>query len=822
MEPSKFPVHETRELDALRESERRFRAIYEQAPIGMTLVDIRTGRFIEFNAKFCDIVGRTGEELRQMDFVTLTHPDDRAENLRLIAQLRAEALESFTFEKRYIRPDGSVIWVSATVVAMWRKGEEPDFYMTLIEDISGRKATDAERQRQITFDQLITAILGRFASCTGAEIDQEIRESLRTVGQFIGAEEAFVSQISADMSTWSVVYSWSAVGVDLKEKFKAILFGEFPWAEQQLFSGKNLQITDIDDWPGAGSYDREKHEIQGVRSILIMPLRGRGGRVRGGVGLRTLTRSVHWSEEDVRRLRIFADAIANVLERKQIEDALYDSRGTLQQILDTVPHRIFWKDRASNYLGCNMALARDLGLGSPAEIVGKNDSELFTKEAAERYRADDLQIIESGEAKMGYEDAESLPDGTVIWMRVSKIPLRDSQNRVSGLLGVAEDMRMMRQARLALEAAKEAAEAANQAKDQFIAVLSHELRTPLTPVLAMVTAMEDSGRLPETWRADIEAIHRNVELEARLIDDLLDVTRISQGKLILRTEPLDVHASLQAALEICRSELEAKHQELVLALEARRHWVQADPARLGQVFWNLVKNAVKFTPEGGRIEVRTADEAGGRVQITVADNGIGIEADVLPRVFNAFEQGEASRKRRFGGLGLGLSIAKALVEMHHGTLAAASEGRSHGALFTVDLETIEPGPKLAAEPPRAQPEAGPARRILLVEDHEDTARILSRLLRQWGYTVATAGSVATALERAKQAQFDLLVSDLGLPDGSGLEIARHLRGRVRAVALSGYGTDEDIRASLEAGFSEHLTKPVSIQTLRAAVNKLLA
>ncbi len=822
MESSKSPDHEIRELDALRESERRFRAIYEQAPIGMTLVDIRTGRFIEFNAKFCEIAGRPDEELRQMDFVTLTHPDDRPENLRLIAQLRAETLDTFTFEKRYIRPDGSLVWISATAVPMWRKGAEPDCYMTLIEDISERKATEAERQRQITFDRLITAILGRFASCTGAEIDHEIRESLRTVGQFIGAEEAFVSQISADMSTWSVVYSWSAVGDDLKEKYKAVLVGEFPWAEQQLFTGKNVQIMDVDDWPGAGSYDAEKHQMHGVRSVLVMPLRGRGGRVRGGVGLRTLTRSVHWSEEDVRRLRIFADSVANVLERKQIENALYDSRGTLQQILDTVPHRIFWKDRASNYLGCNMALARDLDLSSPEEIVGKNDFELFTKEAAERYRRDDLQIIESGEAKMGYEEAENLPDGTVIWMRVSKIPLRDSQNRVSGLLGVAEDMRMMRQARIALEAAKEAAEAANQAKDQFIAVLSHELRTPLTPVLAMVTAMEDSGRLPEAWQADIEAIHRNVELEARLIDDLLDVTRISQGKLILRPEPLDVHASLQAALEICRSDLAAKGQELVLGLEARRHWVRADPARLGQVFWNLVKNAVKFTPEGGRVEVRTVDEPGGRVRITVADNGIGIEPDVLPRVFNAFEQGEASRKRRFGGLGLGLSIAKALVEMHHGTLSAASEGREHGAVFTVDLGTVEPGPKPAVESPGAEPAPGPSRRILLVEDHEDTARIMARLLRQWGYTVATAGTVADALKRAEQVQFDLLVSDLGLPDGSGLEIARRLRGRVRAVALSGYGTDEDVRASLEAGFSEHLTKPVSIQTLRAAVNKLLA
>jgi PAS domain S-box-containing protein len=820
MEPLKTPDHEGGELEALRESERRFRAIYEQAPIGMSLVDIRTGRFVEFNAKFCEITGRSPKELAALDFVTLTHPDDRRANLRLLDQLRAGKVHNFTYEKRYMRPDGSLIWVAATVVPMWAEGAEPDFYMTLVEDISGRKATEAERQRQITFDQLITTILGRFASCTGAEIDAEIQESLRTVGTFIGAEEAFVSQISPDLSTWSVVHAWSAAGDDLIGKYKAVPMGEYPWAAQQLSSGNNVQIRDIDDWPGEGYYDRKHHVSPRIRSILIMPLRGRGGQVRGGVGLRTLTRPVHWAEEDVRRLRIFADAVANVLERKQIETALYDSRRMLQQILDTIPHRIFWKDLGSNYLGCNLALSRDLALRSPSDIVGKNDFDFYPREDAERYRADDRRVIESGESKIGYEEPQTLADGTVIWMRVSKVPLRNSEDQVFGMLGVAEDTGVLRQARVALEAAKEAAVAANQAKDQFIAVLSHELRTPLTPVLAIVTAMEESKHLPEQWRGDFETIHRNVELEARLIDDLLDVTRISQGKLILRPELLDVHASLQSALEICRSEFQAKHQELALKLEAPRHWVRADPARLGQVFWNLIKNSVKFTQEGGRIEIRTVNE-GGRLRITVADNGIGIEATVLPRVFNAFEQGEVSRKRRFGGLGLGLSIAKALVEMHHGTLIAASGGRGRGAVFTVDLEAVAEAPKPAAAPEETKPEDGASRRILLVEDHEDTLRILSRLLRQWGYAVTTAGNVKTALDRASEVRFDLLVSDLGLPDGSGLEVARRLRGRVRGIALSGYGTDEDIRASLEAGFSEHLTKPVSIQTLRAAVKKWL-
>ncbi|HEX8202272.1 MAG TPA: ATP-binding protein, partial [Isosphaeraceae bacterium] len=374
-----------------------------------------------------------------------------------------------------------------------------------------------------------------------------------------------------------------------------------------------------------------------------------------------------------------------------------------------------------------------------------------------------------------------------------------------------------------LTRSKETAEAASQAKDHFLAVLSHELRTPLTPVLASMTYIESQPDLPPDLRGEIMALRRNVEMEARLIDDLLDLTRISRGKIELRREVLDAHAALRNALEICQEEIEEKQLEVAQGLWAKRHQVWADPARLQQVFWNLIKNAIKFTPPDGRISLRTSNDDRGRFRFQIRDSGIGIEPEVLPRIFNAFEQGERTVTRQFGGLGLGLTLSKTLVDLHQGRLTAASEGRGHGATFTLELETVSLLPETST-PPAAVMTLGAAQkvlRILLVEDHKDTLRIISRLLGRLGYTVKTASSVRMALELAGGEAFDLLISDIGLPDGSGLEIMRTLRPRaIKGIALSGFGMEDDLRKSREAGFAHHLIKPINFRTLEQVIHQV--
>jgi signal transduction histidine kinase/DNA-binding response OmpR family regulator len=364
---------------------------------------------------------------------------------------------------------------------------------------------------------------------------------------------------------------------------------------------------------------------------------------------------------------------------------------------------------------------------------------------------------------------------------------------------------------------------ANRAKDQFIAVLSHELRTPLTPVLATVASLQADKRVPPDLQEELKVIRRNVELEARLIDDLLDLTRISKGKIELNLEVIDLHELLREAANICRTDVDEKSIELLLHLNARHKYVKGDATRLQQVFWNLVKNAVKFTPAQGRIVIETFDHAEGTICARVSDNGIGIDAEILPRIFNAFEQGRSTITRQFGGLGLGLAISKALVEQHRGSLVAASDGAGKGSSFTAAIPVTSELPQAAYHTPRLVA-TGPSRqvRVALVEDHRDTARVMAKLLRGNGYAVDTAASVTEATAMLRANQYDVLISDIGLPDGSGLDLMRQARviQSLSGIALSGFGMEHDIRRSKEAGFSEHLTKPLNFQLLIDAIERL--
>jgi signal transduction histidine kinase len=391
-----------------------------------------------------------------------------------------------------------------------------------------------------------------------------------------------------------------------------------------------------------------------------------------------------------------------------------------------------------------------------------------------------------------------------------------------------------RRAQAELSRAKLEAEAANRAKDRFLATLSHELRTPLAPVLAVVSRLELDPRLDDELRAELSRVRRNVELEARLIDDLLDLTRVAQGKLELERRPVDLQPLLAQAIEICCAEARTAGRLRVETDLAPLPPVAADASRLTQVFWNLLNNAVKFTPEGGLVRIRSRVEEGG-VVVEIADSGIGIEPESRQRLFRAFEQGDPEITRQFGGLGLGLAISHAIAELHGGTLSAASDGRGKGATFTLRLPAqaagtagVETAQPTAAEAlPAEAAEAGRQLAILLVEDHADTAAALADLLAAVGHRVTVAGTAAEAVEQAAappEGSFDLVVSDLGLPDRSGLELMRELVDRfgLTGIALSGYGMEEDVRCSHEAGFVRHLTKPVALAALVEAIREVAA
>jgi signal transduction histidine kinase/CheY-like chemotaxis protein len=415
--------------------------------------------------------------------------------------------------------------------------------------------------------------------------------------------------------------------------------------------------------------------------------------------------------------------------------------------------------------------------------------------------------------------------GMTRFVNVNLLRLQGSEQTIQGVLYLVEDK--TRDVTLRQELI-----GANAAKDQFLALLSHELRNPLSPVIAMVGELEASAPdSPEVRRA-LEVIRRNVELEARLIDDLLDVTRISKGKLQLSLETVSVHEILQRSYEICREDIATKDLGIEFRLRAEHAYVQGDPARLQQVFWNLIKNSVKFTPEKGRIVVETFNPSPHQIEIRTTDTGIGIEADKMQTIFNAFEQGQSSITRRFGGLGLGLAISKAMVAAHGGKIKAESHGRDRGATFIVILETVAT-PALASSDGNRKPskeEAGkeaqaikPGRRVLVVDDHFDTCTGMKMMLERRGYRVTLAHTADQAVERTNHEEFDLVISDIGLPDRSGYELMRELSTTkgLRGIALSGFGMENDVNRARAAGFSEHLTKPINFDRLEESIQSLL-
>jgi two-component system CheB/CheR fusion protein len=549
--------------------------------------------------------------------------------------------------------------------------------------------------------------------------------------------------------------------------------------------------------------------------------------------------------------RYLVTMATDVTERRQAEEDLRESQERLRMAVDATGLGTWDFNPATGRMNWSVSCKEMHGLPPDADV---DYGELLLRVHPDDWDRVHQSIQEAlepdGSGEYGIEYRSLAPDGTVRWVtsRGRTFYRGEGEDRHAvRFIGTVMDATGRKRVEEELREAKEEAEAANQAKDQFLATLSHELRTPLTPVLALVSGLEGDDRMRMV--ADrLAMIRRNVELEARLIDDLLDLTRIARGRLELHRGITDVRTVVEHAIEICCAEaVQAGRLRVVADLSAAEHRVWGDGPRMTQIFWNLLRNAVKFTPEGGTIFVRTwnddvaADTA--ELVVEVMDTGMGIEPASLPRIFSAFEQGHSAISRKLGGLGLGLSISKAIAELHGGRITAVSQGYGRGATFRVHL----PAGRWPAEAKPVSPPAGsaveseagllPSRprrprqrsrqlRLLLVEDHPDTAEAMAELLRALGHEVRVAGGVAAGLALAAAAQesgdaIDLLISDLGLPDGSGMDLMRELGRRygLRGIALSGYGTEEDVRRSLEAGFARHLTKPVNFQALEAVIHE---
>ena len=523
------------------------------------------------------------------------------------------------------------------------------------------------------------------------------------------------------------------------------------------------------------------------------PLRDRQGKIVGGINmLIDVTRS---NEAEIASRRLAA-----IVESS--DDAIISK--TLDGIITS------WNRGAENIFGY-----------TAAEAVGKSISLIIPLER--RAEEDDvLAHLRRGEKIDHFETERQTKDGRRLNISLTISPIKDTTGRIIGASKVARDITERKRAEERLLEAKRMAEAASHAKDKFLAALSHELRTPLTPVLMAVAAMDLNSELAPELRDAMAMIRRNVELEAKLIDDLLDLSLALSGKLRLNLETVELNEAVHHVCEICRPFVLEKGINLHCDLPNPSPYVKADPARLQQVLWNLLKNAAKFTPERGDIFVSVSPVGENRVRVQIRDSGIGMAPDILPCIFDAFQQGDDDITREFGGMGLGLAIAKNLVELHHGTIRAESSGAKQGSTFTIEFPLVSKNLGEPARPADSPSESGETLRILFVDDNADTAFVLSRFLSASGYVVKTAGSAAAALELASKEPFDIIVSDIGLPDVNGYELMKKIRAYypIKGIAMSGYGMEDDLRKSREAGFSDHIVKPASLSQLERSIHRL--
>ena len=519
--------------------------------------------------------------------------------------------------------------------------------------------------------------------------------------------------------------------------------------------------------------------------------------------------------------------VINLTERKRAEHVLAGAQFT-RRLIASAPIGVAVVGKDLRYILANAAHQSITG-DSPADVVGRTLAQVLPPTVAQVIEPAVVRVLQGGEG-LGFHQFEAQVRGHT-WWNVNEVPLHDAAGKIEAVLLLTEEVterkRVEEELKTAKRSAEEAtatAEAASKAKDHFMAVLGHELRNPLNPVLATASLLREEPRFDADTREQLDVICRNAELAARLIDDLLDVTRIRRGKVELDRKHLDLSTIIRRAVDDCMPDLKVRKLEFGLDLGTEPFWVDADAGRLQQVFWNLLKNSIKFTPVGGSMGIRCRRDGEGFVAAEISDSGEGIEAEAMGRIFDAFDQGERAITRQFGGLGLGLTISKAIVSMHGGSIHADSEGKGKGATFTVKLPLLAVQGEAAAAPPVSQttPPVAATRplRILLVEDHGDTAQIMRRLLTAQHHEVEIAADVASALKLAGHQTFDVLLSDLGLPDGSGLDLMRALRAggsKLPGIALSGYGQAEDIEQTREAGFFAHLVKPVNLPKLKEAI-----
>ncbi|BDA69646.1 PAS/PAC sensor hybrid histidine kinase [Calothrix sp. PCC 7716] len=544
----------------------------------------------------------------------------------------------------------------------------------------------------------------------------------------------------------------------------------------------------------------------------------------------------NWREDEIKLMQELANRIFQKLERTRVEAALRHSESRFRLMVESAKeYAIFTLDLNNIISSWNSGAERLLGY-TETEAVGCSGKMIFTPEDKELQKPEQEIKLALTLGRAENERWHVRSDGSRFWGSGLMMPLLSETGNVQGFVKIMQDKTTQRQAHEQIQQQAEQLKQANRIKDEFLAVLSHELRSPLNPILGWSKILQ-TGKLDKAKTAQgLATIERNAKLQSELIEDLLDVSRILQGKLALNVRPVDLAPIIQAAMETVQLAAQAKSIQIHTNLEPNVGQVSGDANRLQQIVWNLLSNAVKFTSQGGQVNielrrrplnntVNTANTA----QIIVSDNGIGIKPEFILHVFDYFRQEDGSTTRRFGGLGLGLAIVRHLIELHGGTVSVESPGEGQGSTFTVTLPLIPNSTETNTD--NKLPESSfnlEGIKVLLVDDDSDTREFITFMLSMYGASVTAVDSGAKALATLAQYKPDILVSDIGMPDIDGYMLILQLRtlapeqgGLLPAIALTAFAGEINQQQALKAGFQRHISKPLEPVTLITAIAELI-
>ncbi len=672
--------------------------------------------------------------------------------------------------------------------------------------------------RKSPFVDGLCSFLGMAESASIQEI-KTLKEELKIAKEREKQKEALLDSIAnyaiCMLTPDGTVVSWSSGGRNVN--------GYRP----EHIIGKSVSILFVEEDVRRGIIEDMKRSATGNRTFKReMRCRNRDGtEFIASISLSSI-------KDNDGKLMGYAMVTSDITKRRSAEEYREYLLHLNQTITMNAAEALFMVDECGRCVFMNPAAEKMIGY-SEADVQGRNLREILRYEQP---NGQPFPLEFCPFRSMGIREPKIIKqegfvkhrDGRSIAVIVSASPTLKNGNineTVCVVHDISEQKRLyedLQRSQAALLESERSLTQQNKGKDAFLAVLSHELRTPLTPMLASLDGMLRFNQVPEDMRPEIEMLRRNIQLETTLIDDLLDVTRISNHKLALKITDVNVHDLIRVVINLCVVDIDNKKLQVTTDKSATRAYVKGDPARLQQVLWNLLKNAVKFSNKHGSILIRTENE-GDSVRIQVIDQGKGITADALPKIFHPFDQGDLDAGSTVGGLGLGLSICKSLIDLHHGEIHAFSEGRYRGATFTVDLplsKVTTPVQAVVPLPVERKPATGLT--ILLVEDHEDTRNSLAKLLAWGGYKVTQASTFHAAVSLLKENTYDVLITDVGLPDGSGHDILQTVPDvPIRAIALTGFGQQEDIDKSLRMGFLQHMTKPVNFDSLIDVISKVL-